>query len=316
MKRKPYRYILYLYLRAALVIVRWLPRSLSLALARFIGGLVYTFLGRYRIKTLEHLKSAYGESKTDEELQRIAKQVFINLAMNGVDWCKWPNLPEEKRDELISADPADVENLKSLFREGSGVVILSAHFGNWEILGSYLGEVFAPLRVVGRRIYYEPFNRVIVNLRKSWGVETIFADNSPRELLMILKRKQFLGMLIDQDVDSIDGVFAPFFGRLARTPSSPFRLAISKKATVFMAFLVREGMGYRFILKDIFRMEDKGSYDETVVYYTQLCTKIYEQIIRQYPEQWVWMHNRWKTRPTGETVNLEQKDFAKEAQSA
>lgn len=316
MKRKPYRYILYLYLRAALVIVRWLPRSWSLALARFIGGLVYTFLGRYRIKTLEHLKSAYGESKTDEELQKIAKQVFINLAMNGVDWCKWPSLPEAKRDELIFADPADVEKLKALFREGNGVVILTAHLGNWEILGSYLGKTFAPLRAVGKRIYYEPFNRVIVNLRKSWGVETVFADNSPRELLMILKRKQFLGMLIDQDVDSIDGVFAPFFGRLARTPSAPFRLAISKKATVFMAFLVREGAGYRFILKDTFRIEDRGGYDETVAYYTKLCTKIYEQVIRQYPEQWVWMHNRWKTRPAGETVNLEQKEFAREAQSA
>ena len=82
MKRKPYRYLLYLNLRVALAVVRVLPRPFCLALARLVGNLVYTFLGRYRIKTLEHLKTAYGTTKTDEEFKRIAKQVFQNLVPN------------------------------------------------------------------------------------------------------------------------------------------------------------------------------------------------------------------------------------------
>src|SRR3989338_8442263 len=125
MKRKPHRYILYLLLRVALAWVRLLPRDFCLSLARFIGGMVYKFLGRYRTKTIAHLKSAFCDSKTDAELESIARDVFVNLALNAVDWCKWNQLSEQEKENLIVGDPGDIEKLRALYREGRGLIFLA-----------------------------------------------------------------------------------------------------------------------------------------------------------------------------------------------
>lgn len=315
MKKKPYRYILYLYMRAGVALIRLLPRSFCLLLARFAGRIVFFFLIRHKTKTVEHLKFAFGQSKSESELKQIARDVFINLALNAIDWCKWPQLSQEERARLIIEDPADGEKLKALWHEGRGLIFLASHVGNWEILGSYLAKTVCPFHAVGKQIYYEPFNRAIVNLRKSWGVETIYSHDSPKEILKILKHGGPVGMLSDQDVNSFEGVFVPFFGRPAYTPTGPVRIALATGAPLAVVFLVREGNGYRLILKDVVRVEEGQDKKRTVKQYTSLCAQIVEQVIRQYPEQWVWMHDRWKTRPAEETVVF-QEPLSKEAHIA
>lgn len=303
-------------MRVGIAFVRLLPRSSCLFLARIIGQAVFAFLFRYRAKTVDHLKSVFGGTKTQGELERIARNVFVNLALNAVDWCKWSQLSTGTKKQLITADPKDIETLRSLLREGWGLIGLGAHLGNWEILGAFLTENITSMSVVGRRIYYEPFNRTIVNLRKSWGVKTIYADGSPREILKILKQGGFIGMLIDQDVEGLDGVFVPFFGKLAFTPTAPFRMSLSTGSPLFVTFLIREGDRYRFVVKDMIRIAEGVSRRESIQSYTRLVTNVFESMVRLYPDQWVWMHNRWKTRPEDGMAELNSEWPPREAQIA
>lgn len=299
MKNKPHRFYLYILLRAGMLLLAVIPRRAAQPLAWLVGRAAYRLLGRYRDKTRRHLKTAFGQEKTDAELDRMASGVFSNLAQTAVDWVSYPALSSAKKDRLIRADKKDVERIRKIVEERHGFIVVTPHIGNWELLGAWLVR-FAPLTALARRIYYEPFNRVIVDLRSRWGVRTMYRDDSPKEILKTLKAGEIVGILPDQDVRDVDGVFVSFFGRPAYTPTGPVRLALSSAAPIVMPYVIRDGGAYRVIVDGPIRVQMRGTRDETVRFYTEEWTRAFENIIRRYPDQWVWMHDRWKTRPPEE----------------
>ena len=122
---------------------------------------------------------------------------------------------------------------------------------------------------------------------------------SPKKILKILRRNEMLGILADQDMDSVDGVFVDFFGQPAYTPKAPVAIALASKAPLVPCFMIREEKGHRLIIEDPVELEEKGSREETIAFNTEKWSKIIESCIKRYPEQWVWMHRRWKTKPPG-----------------
>lgn len=176
---------------------------------------------------------------------------------------------------------------------------MTAHLGNWELLAGVFGLQGFRGAVVGRRIYYEPYNRWIVSLRNSVGIRTIYQDEAVRQVHATLKAGEIVGLLPDQDRDRVHGIFVSFFGRPAYTSVAPVKFSMASGAPILPAFMVRKpGNRYELLLGNVIRPKIEGS-DRTasVRKYTEAWMKDFEEVIRRYPEQWGWMHDRWKTKP-------------------
>lgn len=280
-----------------------------LIFASWIGTAVYYIVYRQRNKTLENLRRAFGKEKSEAEIRRIARGVFQNFAMTAGEILQFPFWNQEK--VLDRVDVGNVlETYEQLLSEGRGVIFVSAHIGNWELAGGVLGLNGYPGRAVARRIYYEPFNQWIVDLRSQVGIQTIYRDISSREMLKRLAQNEVMGILPDQDIERIRGIFVPFFGIPAYTPLAPVRLAMAAKAPILINFLVRENRTrYRFVFGGVLRPSEDPDRKGAVEKYTRMWMTQCEEIIRKYPDQWGWMHDRWKTRPekneTGIASSLE-----------
>lgn len=277
--------------------IQVMPRSFSLALARGLGIAAFYLISRQRHKVLKHLRFAWKGEKSEDELNRIARQVFENLAMTAMDTILFPTLNKENLREWVSYDD-EFMRVNRILDEGRGFIILASHFGNWELLAATFTLMGYSGAIVGKRIYYEKYNQMITGLRESVGVRTIYRDESPKEMLRVLKNNQILGVAADQDVESIEGVFVDFFGHPAYTPTAPVKLAMAADTVIVPAFAIREGNRYRLILDEPLKPQAaRGSREETVREFTERWSAVVEKYIRKYPEQWAWMHDRWKTRP-------------------
>ena len=307
-KRKPYRFFLYLLLEIGRRIILILPRSLCYIVVTGIGLFVYRVLTKEQNKTIQNLTIAFGCEKDRAEIKRIASRVFVNLSKTAVDVLQFPKLRQRVVDLVLCDNLA--EKMSPIYQRGKGFIGLTGHIGNWELLAAYFQNSGYPGRVVGRRIYYEPFNRVLIALRKSVGISTIYRIGALREIFKELRENHWIGMLVDQDIASLDGIFVPFFGREAWTPTAPAKIAIATGAAILPLFMIREsGSRYRLFIED--PILPNGDSEDEVRSITELWSRVVENYVRRYPDQWVWMHNRWKTRPemvlykekVGERVN-------------
>lgn len=296
-KKRPYRFVLYLWLELIRRIVLVLPRPVCYLLAAGIGKLVYGILSSERERTTRNLKFAFKNEKSDTEIRSIASRTFVHLAHSAVDVFRFPELNHERLTRLVHCEEDAFAKLNRALARGKGFIGLSAHIGNWELAAAYVFLSGYSGKVVGRRIYYEPFNRVLVSLRRSASTETIYRDEASREILYELKQNHVVGIVPDQDMAGLDGIFVPFFGKEAWTPTAPARLALASEAAVVPMFMIHEGTGYRFFVEDPILPVRLGSKDESVRAITEAWSAVVEQYIRRYPDQWVWMHDRWKTRP-------------------
>ncbi len=294
-KKKPYRFLIYLLLEFIRHIILVFPRRVNYAIAHGVGFSIFWSLRKERTKTLVHLKEAFGTEKTEEEYHQIAQNMFINLAKTGMDLLYFPRLNRLKIEKLVLNEEG-TEKLDCALARGKGVIALTGHIGNWELLASYFRFLGYPGSLMGRRIYYDKFNDVLVNLRKSGLVSTIYRDESSRKVLSALKDNHVIGISADQDIDSLEGIFVPFFGKPAWTPIGPAKLALASGAAIVPAFMIHEGDQYRLYLEDLILPDPDINKEEAVKQMTEAWSKVVERYIRQFPNQWVWMHDRWKTK--------------------
>ncbi len=153
-------------------------------------------------------------------------------------------------------------------------------------------------KAIARRLRYPRFQSWVESLRHSIGVELIYRDDSPKKIFQCLKSGEALGLLPDQDIAGLKGVFVDFFGKPAHTSIAPVKLSLTTGAPIACVFLVRLPKNkYKIIFKDVIRPIIENSEAEALQKYTALWMRDIEDVIRQYPDQWGWMHNRWKTQP-------------------
>jgi KDO2-lipid IV(A) lauroyltransferase len=273
-----------------------IPYDLALGLGRSVGYLAYILLPKYRRLTKKHLRMAFGDSKTEDEISRVAKAVFMNLGMGLAEVLSLPKI-KNRLGRLI--DLEGLEKIDRVLKEGKGAVVISGHFGNWELLPMYFASKGYPSNVIARPVYYEKYNEWIQYLRNNMGVNVILRTDSPKKMLELLKRNELVGILPDQDIDSIDGIYIDFLGRKAYTPVAPVKIALASGAPIIPAFIVRKNKQHSIIIEEPIKIEDKVDKEEAILLYTQKWSDIIESYVRKYPEQWVWMHKRWKTQPAG-----------------
>jgi len=300
MKIKTRRYYIYYLLRVLFFMLRLVPRKTGLFLAGPLGGAAFKYLDKYRGIALSNLDKALGPD--GQRNTNIARGVFRNLAMNGVEWFKTISI---SRKDLLSlvAETEGLDRLEKALARGRGVVVVASHFGNWELMPIYLRAMGYKGAVVARRIYFDRYDKLICSLRNKFGPIVIYRDESPKKILRVLKDNGIMGILADQDIKDVESVFVDFFGMPAATPVAPVKLAFAAGSALMPWFMVRRPDGrYKLVIEEEIPLEKGPDREEDVRRYTQAWTNVLERYVRLYPDQWVWIHQRWKTKQPAEAA--------------
>ncbi len=287
--------------RAAFRAFGALPLPLALRFGAGLGELFCLGDRRDRRVALFNLRLAFPE-RTPAEHVRILRASCRNLGRMAAEFCHLPELAAGHLPESVHfADRAAWE--QAIARaERSGAVILTAHFGNWELLAYVHGLLGHPITLVHRAMRNRVFDEAITAVRAAAGTRAIKKRAAAKEALRMLKQHGMVAIPADQNQIFSYGVFVDFFGVPACTTPGPARLAMLTGAPIFPVFLVREGESHRHRIEVLPEVEMVATGDRAadIRANTQRCTAVIEDVIRRYPEQWIWFHKRWKTRPPGE----------------
>ena len=271
--------------------VRALPKPLVTRLGHAIGWIAYRVDGRHRRIALENLAATFPE-KSAPERTRIAKQVFAHFGRKLVELLWFTGLPVERQRELVEFVGA--EHVAAARATGKGVLMVTGHFGFWELHALAHGRDVGPMAVVARTMDNPLIDRLLTDLRSSTGNFVIDRKGGLRRILRALNANQAVAVLIDQHILSADAVKVDFLGRPAATTSAVAVLAMRTGATVIPAFSLPLNDGrYRLIYERPIALPAEETPD-AVRELTQRCTKVLEKYVRAHPECWLWMHRRWR----------------------
>ena len=284
---------LYYLLKIVSTVVSLLPYKLVVQIGRVLGHAYYHVAAKQRIRAEETIKERLGYG--DALAQQTIKNVFINLAITFMEILYIPALNKDNIRGLVSIDRPDV--LWDAIKQGHGVVMLGCHMDNWEWLGAALALNGYPLSAVEKPQPNHVYSDFMNELRRGAGQE-IFARGT-NEILgcaRAMKKGRMLGLVADQD-GGYGGIFVPFFGKMASTPTGPAYFARKFKAPIIPMFIVRkEGLyGHQAIVEDPIYYEDTGNQKADDYKVTLKMTQAVEAIIKKYPDSWLWFQHRWNT---------------------
>ena len=247
-------------------------------LINILGNAGYMFDTKRKKDIFTNLNLAFAE-KSDEEKKKIAKQVYKNFARNLIEFVKNKKL---SKDELLNkVEFKGFENLTY------PVIFVTAHFGNWEILPIAFGSKFEKINIVYRKIDNEKLNEEIIQSRKRFNVDIIEKKGALKKLISALKRKETVGILVDQNTAANEGIETTFFGkRVLQTPSAAI---LSKKFNIpiAMAFALPKNNKWEILIKDVFYTNDiQKSVDRQ--------SKVIEEMVKEYPDEYYWFHKKFK----------------------
>ena len=270
-----------------------LPRKLALFSGVYLATAVFLFSHRERDKACEHLEQSLGVGRPI--VRRLVRRSFQNMGKNLMEFMQLPRMSPETLHQLVTFEGR--EHIDKVLAQGRGAIILTAHFGNWELLGACILAHGYTIRGITRQLRSRRLDAIVSSYREKVGWQGIDRDRSVREVLRCLNRNELIAILADVDTRT-RGIFVDFFGRPAYTPYSPVALALKTGAAILPTFIVRQpDDSHRAIVEAPLILQQGGERDQDLLVNTQRFTKVIESYIRRYPEQWIWMHERWKTQP-------------------
>lgn len=278
----------------AFALARVLPRRVLLASGAAAGALAGRLDGRHTRVARENLGAAFPDAPPAER-ERILRACWRHFGRITMDALAFPRLTPEDVGRILVPDGE--ENIREAFAAGKGVLVFSAHFGHWEAGAILMGQMGLPFAVITRPLDNPILERLLERLRRGSGNAVIHKRRAVRETLRALAAGSGVAILIDQDARD-DGVFVPYFGRDASTTPTLALLALRTGAPVLPVF-ARVASNGRIVVRaePPFVAVPTEDRNEDVRRFTARCTGIVENWVRRYPEQWLWMHRRWKTRP-------------------
>jgi KDO2-lipid IV(A) lauroyltransferase len=279
--------------------LRLLPRGLARAVGAAIGACAFYGLGRLRRVGVRNLELALPE-RTGAEREVILRSVYRNLGYLLAEFCKMPDYTAEGASRFIRYEGLD--NYLKARDKGKGVLVLTGHLGAWELSSFYHSLMGMPMGMVIRRLDNPLVDEFVNRIRCLHGNRVIHKDDFARGLIASMRAGETVGILMDTNMTPPQGVFVPFFGVAACTASGMARIAAKTGAAVVPGFLLWEESERRYVLRFGAELEVRhtGDAEGDALANTAAFTAEMERYIRQYPEQWLWMHRRWKTRPPGE----------------
>jgi Kdo2-lipid IVA lauroyltransferase/acyltransferase len=276
-----------------------LPRSAAIFMGRLTARIIYHLHGRLRRTAHRNLSMAMPELSFEGRVE-IIKGVFRNLGRLLGEFSQFPRLTPENIDRIVIYD--GFENYKSAAERGRGVLLLTGHVGAWELCAFAQGMYGHPLSFLVRVLDNPLINRMANRYRELSGNRTINKMMAVKAVLETLKRGEDVGLLIDVNVLEDQGVFCDFFGIPASSTTGLAVFALRADAPVVPGFLIWDEQlkKHRLRFDPEIPLVRTGDFKEEVRINTEIFTRVIEQYARRYPDQWLWIHKRWKTRPQGE----------------
>ncbi|PYX98130.1 MAG: lipid A biosynthesis acyltransferase [Acidobacteria bacterium] len=294
--RQKFEYVaVYLFVR----VLGSLPRRLSRAFGIGLGMAAYIVVGRLRRVGMRNLEIAFPEMPKNRHSQ-IIRELFTGFGRHLAEFCMFPRYTAENARSVALYD--GFENYTAGRDAGRGVLLLTAHLGAWEI-GSFVHSIFGnPIKIVVRRLDNPKVDALVERYRTLHGNQTFAKEDFARGLLAAMKAGETVGILMDTNMTPPQGVFVNFFGKPACTASGMARVALRSGAAVVPAFTIwdKNLKKYRVRFDPTLQLVSTGDDDADAITNTALFNRVIQNYVTRYPEQWLWVHRRWKTRPPGE----------------
>jgi KDO2-lipid IV(A) lauroyltransferase len=289
----------YLIARVMLALFRLLPLRVAIWLGGRLVGLVYHFSGRLRRVGQRNLALAFPE-RPEEERQRLLRDSFTSLGRLFGIFSHFSRRNHEAMKRLIL--PEGLPRLKAAQEEGRGMILFTGHVGAWELSSFALSLFGHPLSFLVRRIDNPKIEELVESARMSLGNRTIDKRSAAREMLQLLQNRGTLGILVDLNTLDREAIFVDFFGVPASTTFIVAKLALRTGVPLLPVFAPWDEREKKFVLRidEPIKFEPTGDETEDVRQLTQAYTRVVENYVRRYPDQWLWIHRRWKTRPPDE----------------
>jgi Kdo2-lipid IVA lauroyltransferase/acyltransferase len=289
-------YILYLLLKVSSFFINLLPEGFALWVGRQLGIVVYFMDWEHRKVALQNLSLAFGQEKSESEIQGIARRTFQNLGMMSIEFFRIPKMDAETFKERVKIE--GLEEALRLLEKKKGALLLIGHFGNWELMGLMSKVIGNPIMVIAKPMKKNRWvDQFITKVRNASGLEVISSVKASRKVMKALSQNRVVGILIDQRAKRSEGIWSDFFGRKAPTTPSLAVLAMKTGAPVLPVFMLRNGFQkHRLLIKEPLELIHTGDIKKDVEANTQLFNHTLESMIRQYPDQWFWVHRRWERK--------------------
>lgn len=288
-------YIAYIIVRALNKALSVVPISVSLWLGRQMGNVGFFFNKKRRLIAYANLKAAFAGEKSPQELRAITKRVYQNMVQTFMEVLNLTKINRKYVDEYVPI--INMERLRNAAKSGRGTMLLTAHFGDWEMSSLVSSVIGFPILVLAREQKMKRLNELLNRLRESNGCKVIRKGMSTKNILRALYSKNVVGILSDQDAGK-NGIFVNFFGRPTSCHSGPFEIAKHTDSIILPNFIVRQkGPYHKVYLEEYIDFRDTKSPDD-IRENLQKFTSILESYVRKYPDQWLWLHKRWKSTPT------------------
>lgn len=272
-----------------------IPLSLALFIGRCLGDFVYSILRIRRKVVMQNLTFVFGKEKRRDEIKKIAKFTYRNFGMTLIEFIRFPILTPEYIQKHVKFEGKD--HLDSVLSQNRGVIVMTGHFNNWELMGAAHTLSNYKATVYARKLRNPVVNDLVNGNRTKVGMEVISKQLATREMLKALKANHIIAFLIDQDARS-HGIFVDFFRKPASTFRGPAAFSVRTRTPIIPMFMSRENKMNHIIHVGIPLIPNPDvNEEEEILRLTKITTEILETYIRHYPDQYFWFHKRWKTQP-------------------
>ncbi len=293
------------FARYCLYFTSWMfkrmPYSFVKGMANFFVTIGYTLTIRQKKIAYDSLQIAFGDEKSDQEIRSIVKKCFANLGRGMIELVYLMDHPSLIKENVVIEG---MEHLEQAFKKGKGVVAVSAHFGSFPLMLLKFAQEGYKTNAIIRPTRDETIEKYFFKLRSRLGLNTVYSH--PRKKcvdtsIRVLRNNELLFIPLDQNFGSGGGVFVDFFGQKAATATGPVVFSKRTGAPVIPMFIVRlDNNTHKVIIEPEIPLESHEDEKEMIQINTAKITKLIERYVRKYPEEWGWMHRRWKSKPPGE----------------
>jgi KDO2-lipid IV(A) lauroyltransferase len=293
--------LIYGFIRAIMSIIEALPRDMALKFAGVLGEMAAIIDSKERHLAEQNLRRAYGDEWSNEKIELVARECFVQIAKNAADVIRSQSWDESELADKVT-EVVGIEHFDKAISKGYGIIGLTGHIGNFELLAAWFAAVKrAKLSAIGRRLYDDRLDSLVIDYREHWGYENIPTD-SPKRMLEALREGRMLGVLMDLDSSRVAGYFVPFFGHPAKTAAGAIAIARRTQSPVVpMAIYRQPDDFYKIVVLPSFDVPYTEDKDGDIISALGECNRALEKLINIDPTQWAWIHNRWKSKPTSDS---------------
>ncbi len=295
-------YLTYLALRFAAMVFQMFPVDWNLVTARWMGGIWFRLMRRHRERAIEHLRLAYGEQLSDAEIRTLAIKSMQQLTMVAMETFFTTRLINEwtwPRHLRLKNIAQGLDILTSR----RGAILVTGHYGSWELCGYALATMGFPITAVMRPLDNPYINRYLMDVRAKRGLQLLYKKGVSRSADDILTNGGVLAFIADQNAGH-KGLFVDFFGVKASTYKSIALLAIQHQVPIVVGYARRTSKRFEYEVgvNRVIEPQEWAGRDDELFWITQEYTRAIEDFVREQPEQYLWIHRRWKSRPKNETA--------------